>query len=289
MKTFVTLVFVLVACFGNAQTENSLLWKIEGNGLNAPSYLYGTIHVMCPDDIVLTDKIKKALQQSEKLVLELDMDAPTFAQDMQKASLNENMQNRSAELLESQRKVIDTYFKEQYSADLSQLGILKPFALLSMMSMKGLDCPQPGSYEEALMQHAKNHDWEVLGVEKIEDQIAVFDQVAYAEQMGWLVSYIEDQDTFKKGFTKMVRAYQEENIQSLLHLMTDYPEYKEIEEALLYERNEKWIPALVQQMQEQATFIAVGAAHLASDRGVIALLQKAGYTVQPVLDENKVD
>ena len=27
--------------------ENSTLWKIEGNGLEQPSYLFGTIHITC--------------------------------------------------------------------------------------------------------------------------------------------------------------------------------------------------------------------------------------------------
>jgi uncharacterized protein len=34
-------------------SENTLLWKISGNGLKKPSYLFGTIHMLCEDDAVI--------------------------------------------------------------------------------------------------------------------------------------------------------------------------------------------------------------------------------------------
>ena len=31
--------------------DNTLLWEISGNGLSAPSYLFGTFHLLCKEDI----------------------------------------------------------------------------------------------------------------------------------------------------------------------------------------------------------------------------------------------
>ena len=44
-------------------TEQHLLWKISGNGLKNPSYLFGTIHMLCADDAVLSDSLKKAISK----------------------------------------------------------------------------------------------------------------------------------------------------------------------------------------------------------------------------------
>src|SRR5687768_6526647 len=58
----------------NAKNENSLLWRVSGNGLTNPSYLFGTIHMICADDIQLGDSLQSAIRRADKVYLELDMD-----------------------------------------------------------------------------------------------------------------------------------------------------------------------------------------------------------------------
>ena len=265
-----------------AQQHNSLLWEISGNGLEQPSYLFGTIHTICPEELELSPKILNALEKSEQLVLELDMDDTAFLQKIQQLSVNEELKNISTELSDEDLNTLNTFLKKHYQADMSSLGILKPFALLSMVFIKSLDCPQPGSYEQALMELSIKQDWEIYGLESIQDQFAIFDGVPKKEQLGWLVKYAADEEHFRNGVSKMVSAYKNEEINQLLNLMTDYPEYKIIEEALLYDRNVKWITPIIKHASDKPTFFAVGAAHLASDRGLIKLLQEKGFQLTPI-------
>src|SRR4029079_16110690 len=53
---------------------NTLLWRISGKNLSKPSYIFGTMHMICADDIELSDSLKKAISNSNKVYLELDMD-----------------------------------------------------------------------------------------------------------------------------------------------------------------------------------------------------------------------
>src|SRR5512133_58850 len=53
---------------------NTLLWKISGKGLSKPSYIFGTMHMICANDIELSDSLKNAIKNSDKVYLELDMD-----------------------------------------------------------------------------------------------------------------------------------------------------------------------------------------------------------------------
>ncbi len=53
-------------------------------------------------------------------------------------------------------------------------------------------------------------------------------------------------------------------------------------ESILYNRNRNWIPKIETQITKEITFIAVGAAHLGGDKGVLNLLRKKGYFVEPV-------
>jgi uncharacterized protein YbaP (TraB family) len=284
LKTLLICALWLSSVVAFSQEQNSVLWKISGNGLQSPSYLFGTIHIICPDELELSPKVLEALNKSQQLILELDMDEPTFIQEMQQLSINSDMRNLSSLLSEQDIESLNSFFMSNYQADMSQLGILKPFALLSMMFIKGLDCPQPGSFEQLLLTYAEAKNWDVSGLETIQEQIDVFEQVSEIEQMNWLVNYAKNEKEFKAGLAKLVEAYQKEEIVKILDLMTEYPEYKNIEDALLYERNEKWIEKFVKNASDKSTFFAVGAAHLGSDMGLVELLRKEGFVLTPIMD-----
>ena len=63
-----------------AQEANSLLWRIGGNGLSEPSYLFGTMHLIPKDRFLFNDSMKAALSDCETLALEADIDIPLSEQ-----------------------------------------------------------------------------------------------------------------------------------------------------------------------------------------------------------------
>ena len=52
---------------------------------------------------------------------------------------------------------------------------------------------------------------------------------------------------------------------------------------LIENRNNAWLAKLPELMKAQSCFIAVGFLHLVSDKGLVAQLKKAGYSVEPVV------
>ena len=56
----------------------------------------------------------------------------------------------------------------------------------------------------------------------------------------------------------------------------------EEKETLIYARNDNWMKQMPEIMKQKSTLFAVGAGHLPGERGVLALLRKAGYTVEGV-------
>jgi len=83
--------------------ENALLWKISGKNLSKPSYLYGTIHMICATDFIISDSLKSAFNRADKIYLELDMDDPTMDAKMLRLSVNKG------------RKLSDIFSKEDYA------------------------------------------------------------------------------------------------------------------------------------------------------------------------------
>ena len=83
---FLNILSIRFAVFGN--TPRTLLWEISGNGLETPSYLFGTIHALCPEEFKVPDVVINKMEQTAQLSLEVDMDAPNFmAELMQGATL----------------------------------------------------------------------------------------------------------------------------------------------------------------------------------------------------------
>ena len=54
-------------------------------------------------------------------------------------------------------------------------------------------------------------------------------------------------------------------------------------EHLLRERNEAWIPVIKENIAKRPCLIAVGCRHLLNDDGLIAMLRREGYKVEPVM------
>ncbi len=266
----------------HAQSPQSLLWKIEGKELKKPSYIYGTIHAICKDDFFLTDAVNKAQTETEQTVLELDMDDPQLMMKMQQNSVNAGMKNIADEFTDEQKEIANTFFKANFGADLSQLGIVKPFALMSMVVQKSFPCTDLESYEMTFVKNAQDREVEVLGLETVEFQTSIFDNEPMSAQIKLLITSIAEFEDGKEDFTKMVESYKKQDLQALKQIMTDSPEYADFEDVLINNRNADWIAKIGTFAKDKPTFFGVGALHLPGEKGVIELLKKEGYTVTAV-------
>ena len=289
-KTLIALAFVLTLGFVQAQTptEASLLWKIDGKYLPKPSYLYGTIHLICPSDFVLSDTLKGCLKQTEQLTLEIDMDDPGLMMAMAK-SMGMPKGKQLKHLLDSTDYVrLNKYFKDSVGLSITPFERTKPFMLMSILLNRVLAC-QPQSYELSLMGLAKKQNVEVVGLETVEEQMAVFDSIPYADQAKMLVTLMDSLPQARREFGQMVEVYKRQDLEGLYALtMESEFDMEKHQEVLLTDRNKRWIPIIESQVAERPTFVAVGAAHLGGEQGVIALLRKAGYQVSPIFGRTKV-
>ncbi|MCT4643567.1 MAG: TraB/GumN family protein [Carboxylicivirga sp.] len=280
-KLFTSVILLLFVAISFGQ--KSLLWKISGNDLEKPSYLFGTIHLICPDDYFIPENLPEALKQCKQLVLEVDMSDPTLMQKMQAGMMNPQMKNIKADLSEEDAKIINDALVKAMGMGIDQLGIMKPWALSTMIAVTmGLECKQPAQYEMELMKMAKEKEMPLMGLETVEAQLAVFDNIPYTRQLEMLTDGIKNIEEDKALFVKMVDHYKAQDVFGLYKLMLEQDEMADFGEYLLDGRNKNWIPILTKSMNDKACFIAVGAGHLGGENGVIALLRAKGYKVEAV-------
>src|SRR5690554_5787090 len=97
---------VLVMGSANA----SLLWKISSDDLAEPSYLFGTIHLICEQDFFMDERIKAALAESDALVKEIDLSSPEIMLRLQQLMVNPDGAYLHEYLSDEQLTVMDEYF-----------------------------------------------------------------------------------------------------------------------------------------------------------------------------------
>ncbi|MBW3467926.1 TraB/GumN family protein [Arthrospiribacter ruber] len=200
MKTllrFFTLLFTIsfvgiYDAYGTVIKEKSLLWKISGNGLESPSYLFGTIHVICEDNFLMNEQIEAALKASDQLALEIDVTDPEMMANMQMLSVNQEMRNIKEDLNPEQIDTVNEYFTAKFGAGIDQLGILKPFVISSLLIQGSLPCSSAVSYENFLSETMNKDSKQVVGLETIEFQMSIFDKIPHKFQIDEIVKSITE-------------------------------------------------------------------------------------------------
>lgn len=272
----------------DASDNNTLLWKISGNGLEKPSYLFGTIHLLCADDAVLSDNMKKAISGADEIYFEVDMDNLL---DMFGAFTKMKMKGDTTlhELLTVEEyDRVKNYFEEKGTMiPFSMLEKYKPILAASMLESGSLPCENTAVMEQVIMQHAKENDKKIKGLETMAFQAGILDSIPYKVQAKQLLEYIDEAGKGKgkedSELSEMWKAYNEQDLKKLEDLMIKgdigINNYTDL---LLYRRNSNWVTKLKTLLPGKSLVVAVGAGHLPGEKGVISLLRKAGYTLTPV-------
>lgn len=269
-------------CFSQATDDmtKTLLWKIEGKDMQ-PSYLYGTIHLLPQQDFHLAEKTKSAFQESEQIVMEMDMDDPTLqTKMMQHIAMKDGTTLKQLMKPEDYQK-LDQLLQTTIGANIAMFNSWKPLVLVSLLYTNFIE-GKPASFELTFVEMALAAKKEVLGLETPEEQLAVFDAIPYQKQIDGIVEMLNEEEKMKAMYADMIKLYKEEEIEELYDMMLKELDDPKTKAALLDERNKNWVTAIPEMAQEQSSFIAVGAGHLAGNQGLISLLRKAGYTLTPV-------
>lgn len=272
--------------FVKQKNDNTLLWQVSGNGLKNPSFLFGTFHLLCKEDIHFSEQLKKAIKLSDEIYMEMKMDDPSM---MLGAMLYMNM--KEGKKLESlytpkEYKRLQNYFSDTLKTPLMLLDKAKPYFLVALLYPRMMNCATPAGVEEELMKIAKEDKKEIKGLETMQFQASVFDSIPYEWQAKELLKNIDSFSVYKNEFDQMLTMYKNQQLDSM-KTMVSKSEFgsEKYENLLLNNRNKNWVKQLKEIMKKQSVFVAVGAGHLVGDFGLINLLKRAGYKVEPL--ENK--
>jgi len=278
MKRLILLSAVLFI-FVNAFTQN-LLWKISGKGIKEPSYLFGTIHITDKRVFSFDSTVYKALDACDALALEMIMD------ELKKEDVEKHMLLTKGTLkdlfTEEEWKTVQKEFTNKTGNSILPFMKMKPFFVYSQLIQAGMSKDMPEALDMFLLKKYRSDKKTVLGIEVLADQIAAIDQIDLKEQGQMLFKALEDTSTETDQFEELIETYLKQDLNRMLEMMKDSSLPEKFNQAFLVGRNVKMAVNIAKYSKKQKTFNAIGAAHLPGEKGVIELLRKKGYTVEPI-------
>jgi uncharacterized protein YbaP (TraB family) len=283
------LCIVATCTYGQHTYPKSLLWRITGNGLKHPSYLFGTIHLTDKRLFRLGDSVYHAIEKTEGLAIEVNPDE-MGAYYINKA-INDAEGAKLHELLsEKDFKKYSTALSKKFKKPASEITTGDIVTAKNKWMADYLEKGEMATFLDAYLYNiARRQGKWVGGVEDIADQTGILDDLVDKSDIDMLLA--TDTAYIKKAadnmMERMAEMYMNQDLSGIEAItMTGSAQLNDL---LMIKRNVKMARRIDSLTALRTMFIAVGAAHLPGDSGVIRLLQTKGFTVEPVFSSKKID
>ena len=265
------------------QAGSPMLWRIEhpdATSENLSSYIFGTIHIDDEKVMAIPDSVMRRLAAADTLILELELNASGSVNILRKMLFTDGR---------SLKQVIgETEFKEvtlalaesgnQLPGDI--LSVLKPWAAMLLLIR-----PENNSgtfLDKKLADIARNTGIRIEGLETIDEQLSIFDDLLLTDQVNLLRSTMSTLTEKDQAYRDLLDAYLSGDLEELIQISSEQ-EPKDrilaelIKTRLIYDRNQKMFDRMQHRLQAGNTFIAIGALHLPGELGLLNKLRQAGY------------
>lgn len=291
MRTEGLLLAILMSCccVNHAYSQgNSLLWKISGNGLSSPSYLYGTMHTTDARVFKLADSVLMAFEYCDLFVMEVIIDDASKLNILQGLYMDTSYSLKKL-LSPMQYDSVDQYCRKNTGQSIKNFERLKPVYTAAILSQSVYSQSDTAAnahqyfLDEYFQRQAMSQQKKVQGLETIAEQMLVFDVLSYPHQAELLMQTVRKTENDTKSYDQMVRYYLDNDLVKMMSFENDFSLPDSLYDGLITARNRRMADRMDTFMHRQSAFVAVGAGHLGEEEGIVNLLRDKGYTVLPVL------
>lgn len=283
-------ILILLPFFTFSQSPKkypTLLWKITGKNLKKPSYLYGTMHVSSRVAYHLSEQFFTALKSVD--VVGLETNPGEWLLNMEKTGE-----------LDQANQVVST---NNYRKDFYRSTFMIAFPDKRML--QGILSYDPDIINGLLYRHNRSKEnfeentyidlFIFQSASKLNKQLISLEDFAQSEIKARLSALpdeeLNDEESLESknnnyfSEQKIEDAYRDGNL-DLLDSLSKKTSSKNTQKFLINDRNVFFVNTIDSVLKTKSLFSGVGAAHLPGEEGVIELLRKKGYTVEPVFPNN---
>ena len=265
----------------SSRKQQSVLWKITPpNNTAQVSYLLGTIHIQSRfafegmpvyKELILTcDAYAGESNLDELSQLELDGQFDASYGQHYRDILSEN-----------QYQHLDRFIRKEIPQIHHMWPLFHPMLLMSQMEMVLMGSDEPLSLDMTIWAFAKAAGKELLAIEPATMQQDIFKEIDLNTAFRNVKSAISNLPRMSKKYEKLAHYYQTQNIQALY--LKAKKQLGKMKHMMLYDRNVFMANRIEELVQDKSIFIGIGVGHLPGQKGVLRLLKKKGFSLEPMV------
>ncbi|MEM6344055.1 MAG: TraB/GumN family protein [Bacteroidota bacterium] len=262
----------------------ALIWEVQRSDIEKPSYIYAILYKVPKDWFFLPPGLSPIVESTDRLMLETD---PNYV-DRDVLYRGGTPIDSTLEALLHRREFyeVNKFFQDSLSA-LSRYKLesrYKPLLVAQQMMqdycLGYLRTREPFCYEQYLSQVIKK-PMKILGSEWT--RTPYLDAMSINQQTELLMEAYYDRHRLKAHYEEVMRAYRRQDLDAVAFLAERGPDMGGGTGRLIEAKNNAWIQTIEWHMQKESLFIAVNAAQLPGEFGLLHMLRVRGYTVTPVI------
>ncbi|HEX7800105.1 MAG TPA: TraB/GumN family protein [Asticcacaulis sp.] len=268
-----------------------LLWEIDDGA--ARVYLFGSIHVMKPDTVWLSDDLQRRFDSAGQAWFEVaDLDDQAAVQQQAQRYMLDPSGHMTAGLTPAEVVRLDALLAP-YGLGSAQMMGYRKWAVALVLNVQQIAAagynPKTG-VDLTLLQQARATGKPVHGFETIDQEMQKLAPADDAEDMAALRSAIADSATSAQDIADLFQAWANGDEKRLTSFMVDKmkAESPSLYRRVIVERDAAWTPQverLVRDLKAQGggtAFVTVGVGHLVGPDSLIAMLRADGAKVKQV-------
>lgn len=318
-RVIIFLIFVTFLLSCAKEQKEGLLWKISGNGLDAPSYLFGTGHgdgfYMGCSMLDSVPGFYESLRNTDQYVGERndrETGIPYEIKLPSDSTYDKLLSRDDLALLDSVLLKAVGRTSKNYPIVPEMLSMLIRSHLYYEHTRKSVNPDESRaitsvSMDNCLQRLARGRGYKIVGLDNLIEFnfTALLREGSLKAATDSLILALRNK-SFEKGIEKsktdslsaqLLDAYCKQDLKELERVfeakgqrydkeyeerLKKYPESKHLLNEISSVRNHKWMLHIPRLIKEKTSFIAVGVGHLPGEEGLISLLREKGYTVEPV-------
>jgi hypothetical protein len=260
------------------------LWEVSD--ADTTIYLFGTIHLLPSDLQWQTPQLKKAVANSQQLVVETivdDKDPTKLMSAMASLAFNTpNLPPLMERVPAAKRPALAAAIKQTGYPPQALDRMETWAAAFILLGSKFRELGLSGGVEGVLRGDFAAQGKTVGELESNLDQLGFFDKLPEAAQRSLLEGAIEDNKSMDRDFGGMLKAWTKGDVEGIARTFDrDLSASPALQSALIKQRNANWSKWIENRLARPGSvMIAVGAGHLAGKSSVLEMLKKDGYQVR---------
>ncbi|MGE3692291.1 MAG: TraB/GumN family protein [Novosphingobium sp.] len=270
----------LAACAPTAEPAQPAFWRIDGpNGQHG--WLLGTIHALPRPALWRSRPIDRALRETDAIVVEVGNldDSGAMAREFASLAVSQDQPPLTQRVEPQYRQSLLALLKR---GGLDDTGFARTdtwAAALTLARVGEGSLDSNHGIDRAIIRNAGGKP--VVEIEGAHEQLSLFDSLPETEQRDLLELVVADAGSGEAIDGGLAQAWRKGDMATIERetrrgLLAD----PELRQALYTGRNQAWSGKIAAMLADgRHPFVAVGAAHMAGEEGLPALLASRGFKV----------